>query len=152
MDSEKNSPNIVSTEKENKNAVYVSGVSFVDDGDEKSVRFTTERDLSVVLVSFTVSYRFAGVGKDGVKESRFFSLTYARESLNTKDSISIRMKVPDGYNAVGCTAYISAVVYEDGHEEKYEFSDSGAVSCLAENIDFSTGKGTASGTRRAVPF
>ena len=121
-----------------KRAAAVSALSIIGNASDSSVRVIVDRDLNVPLASFTLAYRFSGVGKGGsVTESRFFSLVYDREGLNSKDTISIRFKVPDGYNAVGCTAYISRIVYTDGRDDEYSFDggDAGAVSCTAEGVD-----------------
>ena len=127
-------------ENEKTEAVSLQSVSLADGGE--NVRFIVRRDLDEKLTSFTVTYRFAGTVGGAVKNSRFFSLVYDREGLNTKENISIRMRVPDGYNAVGCTAYISKIEYADGREETALFDRADAVEFMLDGIDFSTGKKT----------
>ena len=130
-------------ESEKKPTAYVSSVSFAAEDGENCVRFIVERDLGKELESFGVSYRFAGIGRDGnVAESRFFSLNYDREGLNTKEIISIRMKVPDGYDAVGCTAYVSRITYADGREEEFGYDEQTAAYCTGK------GYGKASGRKK----
>lgn len=118
-------------------AAYVSAVSVIGDSSEASARIIVERDTDTVLSSFTVAYRFSAVGKGGgITESRFFSLVYERDGLNTKESIAIRVRIPDGYRAVGCTAYISAIKYPDGTAESFSFGDDGTIaqSCIEEGF------------------
>lgn len=118
-------------------AASVSSLSFVGDKEDSSVRIIVDRDLGEILTSFTVSYRFSGLGKGGViTESRFFSLVYDREGLNSKDRIAIRIKVPDGYEAVGCTAFVSRIGHADGRVEQFAFStdDGETKTCRLEGF------------------
>ena len=147
MDSENNITVLPQDEKSeetaadlNRPALTLSSVTFADGDDGKCVRFIIERNTRIPLTSFTVKYKFAGTLGGSVKESRFFSLCYDRESINTKETISIRMKVPDGYNAVECTAYISKIEYSDGCVDARGFEPESAVMCKLDNIDYTTGK------------
>ena len=137
MDSESNTVSTVPEgEASRTQAAYVSAVSFVTDGGEDSVRFIVGRDLNESLGSFSVSYKFTGQKKDGrLSESRYFTLCYDREGINTKETVSIRMKTPDGYNAVGCSAFVSRIVYSDGREESFSEEDGiSPASCVADRI------------------
>ena len=71
--------------------------------------------------------------------------------LTPKDTISIRFKVPDGYDAVGCTAYVSRIEYLDGREDEYAFEDENAhaVSCTAEGADKLIAKSAKKGSKAA---
>ena len=144
MDSENNTTELLQNDEAlspaDAPALTLSSVSFADGDDGKCVRFVLERNTAIPLTSFTVKYRFAGTLGGAVRESRFFSLCYDREGINTKDTIPIRMKVPDGYNAVECTAYVSDVVYADGQTDENGFDPASAVACRLENIDYTTGK------------
>lgn len=116
---------------------YVSAVSLLGGERDGSVRIIVERDTSVPLESFTLSYRLAGIGKDGaVADSRFFSLLYSREGLNSKERIAVRVKAPDGYRTVGCTAYISKIEYSGGKTDSFSFGDDGvrSASCTLEGV------------------
>lgn len=150
MDSENVSLTETSGERTSLPAAYVSAVSVIGDSSEASARIIVERDTGTVLSSFTVAYRFSAVGKGGsITESRFFSLVYEREGLNTKESISIRVRIPEGYRAVGCTAYISTIKYPDGTAESFSFGDDGTIaqSCIEEGF----ASADPSGEGRRIP-
>lgn len=142
MDSEKTSLPTIPEVGENTMPVSLSSVAFAEEGGERFVRFTAQRELSSPLSSFTVAYRFSGTVGNSVKESRYFSLTFDREGINTKETITMRIRVPDGYNAIGCTAYISKIAYADGCEASVAEENAQSVSCRLAGVDSVTGKKT----------
>ena len=85
-----------------------------EDG-EKTLRFFIRRDLNVPLRSFVLSYRFSDkpFGEDDA-DNPFFNCVYKSESINKKEYISFRGKVPEDYAVDGCQSFISSVELADG--------------------------------------